>query len=101
MKLHQFGLWFQILGGFQRGQWTTSIPQHQSYQIHYDGNCLGTKFPNVLNIYNDEIDEFVIKLKNASAQCHPVIAGMNAYQIDTLSLNDFEIIPNPNYKDSP
>ncbi len=100
MKLHDFGLWFQILGGFQRGHWTTSIPQHLSYQIHYDGNWLGTKFNNVLNI--SEKDKFMIKLKHPPTLFPRVIINdIFAYEIDTLTLNDFEIIPNPNYKDSP
>ncbi len=100
MKIHDFGLWFHY---YRDGKslWSTEIPQHPSYMINYDGEWLGAKSPNGLNIYNDEVDKFIIKLKNTSARRLPDrFSGINAYEIDTLSLNDFEIIPNPNYKDT-
>jgi len=98
MKLHDFGLWFRTFSRLKDGDWSTSIPQNSQYRILYDGAWLGTKFIDQAHISENE--RFMIKLKNPITRSPRAIAnGISLYRIDTLTLDDFEIIPNPRYQE--
>jgi len=93
MKLHEFGLWFWEYD--ERGnKWSTSIPQRSTYSIWYDGEYLGVQWEGFpLRINNDS--SRIIKLKK-----HFPYDYLNAgYQIGyRLTPDDFDIIPNTDYK---
>jgi hypothetical protein len=98
MKLYDFGLWFRTFAIFKDGDWSTSIPQNSQYRIFYDGAWLGTKFIDQAHISENE--RFMIKLKNPIIHSPRVISnGISLYEIDTLTLDDFEIILNPRYQE--
>ena len=89
MKIHDFGLWFRT---WWTNKWSTIIPQTGCFRISYDGKPLGNQFADFdLRVYND--GQFIIKLKNefaVSGDCHKI--GRR------LTLDDFEIVPNSDYK---
>jgi hypothetical protein len=91
MKIHDFGLWFQT---FDSGTYSTTIPQKGNFKIIYDGSYIGFqththKFD--LRIWDDL--PYIINLKNNFKKDGPY------YSINRLiTLDDFEVIPNPDYK---
>jgi hypothetical protein len=92
VKIHDFGMWFCTWGGnINDSEWSTTIPHNPGYKIHYDGKWLGLQFHDFsLRIYTFE--PHIIKLKK------PFISHGHFYDIgQILTLDDFEIVENPNY----
>ncbi len=92
MKLQDFGLWFQ---GLTSGKWSTIIPRKYSYKIFYDGLFLGIQWSDFeLEIYN--LYPYIIVLKSKL----PVIKTCErTYAVGhRLTLDDFEIMENPDYR---
>jgi hypothetical protein len=91
MKLHHFGLWFTSDGR----EWSTKIPPNPGFKIFYDGWCIGYHSSN----YDLDIclgRPHIIKLRNE----FPVDTSIDMCNIRIgrlLTLDDFEIIPNPDY----
>jgi hypothetical protein len=90
MKIHDFGLWFKETAS---GKWSVTIPTCPHYFIYYDGRKLGKQWADFdLTICDDE--PHIIKLKKKLTQS---MAGF--YEIGRrLSLDDFEIVKNPDYR---
>ncbi len=106
MKIHDFGLWFKTYTD-DGGRWSTNIPplphRHPSYERHdgwdedyyfeifYDGVELGFQWNDFdLEVYTG--GQFIIKFKNNFKR------NQDCYEIGRrLTLDDFEIIPNPAY----
>jgi hypothetical protein len=90
MKLYHFGLWFRYVE-CDRYNWSTTIPPY-SIHIYYDGISLGDIN---LNFYMDIRHDkpHIIKLKKDFPK-------FSWYYLvgRPLTLDDFEIIENPNYK---
>ncbi len=91
MKLHHFGLWFRYVE-CDRYNWSTTIPLYTSH-IYYDGRLLGIQYRNfILWVYEGRPQ--IINLKN-----NFIMNNDGYYDIGRpLTLDDFEIIENPNYK---
>ena len=99
MKLTDFGLWFRD----SVDMWSTTIPPRGCFYIYYDGNYLGSQHPGdrTLIIYND--GPYTINLKkNFSIDGEGF--GLRYYTVYSigrlLTLDDFEIVENPHYRDS-
>ncbi len=92
MKMHDFGLWFQEAVS---KKWLVTIPKEGGFRIYYDGHDLGEQWSNFDSvIYDDE--PYIIVLKSKL----PIREGFvhkNAYD-RRITLDDFEIVINPNYK---
>jgi hypothetical protein len=94
VKIHDFGLWFGYLkhGGFHP-EWSATIPQGEGYfGILYDGVELGYQYSD-FNLMILDHQQLIMRLKYN----FPLFAGF--YRIGRpLTLDDFEIIPNPDYR---
>ena len=92
MKMHDFGLWFYSRVECEPYNWSSTIPQTAGFYIYYDGKFLGFQFHDFsLSIYKGE--PHIIKLKK------PFIYDGYFYDIGhILTLDDFEIVENPNYR---
>ncbi len=91
MKLTDFGLWFEYWSG-NNYEWSTAIPQEGDFYIVYDGVRLGHQYTDFdLGVFNDV--QFIIKLKNNFTR-----SGAYEKIGRQLTMDDFEIIPNPDYK---
>jgi hypothetical protein len=98
MKITDFGLWFLHYHDGERF-WSTSIPSActSAFAICYDGKCLGMQimnstFPLDIILKNPHM----IKLKKTYTENRwgePEIGR-------PLSLNDFDIVENPHYRNS-
>lgn len=95
MKIHDFGLWFQAYTVRGEISWSATIPQTGYFYIYYDSAPLGCQYDDFdLEVYT--FNRFIIKLKNNFAR--------NGYYYNIgrrLTLDDFEIVPNPDYKGDP
>jgi hypothetical protein len=91
VKLTDFGLWFEYCSG-NKYEWSVTIPKNPIYDICYDGYYLGKQWSDFdLVIWKDT--PHTIKLKNKFTN-----VGMY-YEIGRLlTLDDFEIVQNPDYK---
>jgi hypothetical protein len=92
VKLTDFGLWFKFWNEAARTTTrSTTIPQKGFFYILYDGVELGHQYSDFdLMIMPDQ--QFIIKLKN-NFKLHG-----DSHRIGRqLTLDDFEVIPNPNY----
>ncbi len=93
MKIHDFGLWFRYWDGVWC--WSTSIPRPLLY-IFYDGVYLGCQYANFeLCVLCDK--SHIIKFKNKllvpeSKYLRQCWLGRK------LTLDDFEIVQNADYK---
>ncbi len=88
MKLHDFGLWFQS----PNNHWSTEIPQNQSFSIYYHGECIAYQidhYPFVLQIFSGTTHTIKLKIPSVEENLLDYHVGRK------LTLNDFEIIPNP------
>ncbi len=93
------GLWFRI-GGF--GRWCKTVPRKPNFGIYYDGKYLGRQTADFDIVIHRESQAHLIapcaaphtiKLKNKFTK-----VGMY-YEIGRLlTLDDFEIVENPDYK---
>jgi len=108
MKIHEFGLWFGV--GVSNPwvltnpkEWITAIPKDRSFGVWYDGKCLGEQefgVDFILRIYYVR-RQHLIKLKGEFPRCegYPFPPYESRYNIGRpLTLEDFEVIPNPDYK---
>ncbi len=91
MRIHDFGLWFNHLYG---DELSTTIPPKGPFRIYYDGFELGTQLED-FDLYLIDYEPHLINLK-----LHfPLNRWSGDYKIGhLLTHEDFEIIPNPNYK---
>ncbi len=92
MKIHDFGLWFQEVAS---EKWSITVPQKRAIYIYYDGHYLGEQWSDfVLTIYDDE--PYMIMLKSKL----PVREGcIDTYAFGRrITLDDFEIVKNPDYR---
>jgi len=89
MKLTDFGLWFLSPGN----RWSITIPPRGVFSIWYDGYGLGVQDHDLsLEVYL--YNPYIVRLKYT----FPVDRFCN-YRIDRqLTMEDFDIIPNPNYR---
>ncbi len=95
MKIIDFGLWF--FSWMKNRGWLTTIPEKGGYEIYYDRKLLGVQWGDFdLEIYDDK--PHIINLKNKFPE--RVDYGYeNTYSVNRqLALDDFEIIPNPEYR---
>ncbi len=88
MKLHDFGLWFRTTDCYRIDdwpEWSTTIPETGGFYIYYDGKLLGCQYPNFDLVVN---------------RSHPHILKLKGWCMigRCLTLDDFEIIPNPDYE---
>jgi len=82
------GLWFRV--GF--GRWYKTVPRKPKFGIYYDGKYLGRQTAD-FDIVIWKESPHTIKLKNKFTN-----VGMY-YEIGRLlTLDDFEIVQNPDYK---
>ncbi len=86
------GLWFQ----FYNGTWSNTFPREPGYGIYYDGTPLGQQDRDFdLVIYDDR--PLIIKLKSKFQRLES--SSDQVYRIGRLlSIDDFEIVDNTNYK---
>jgi hypothetical protein len=100
MKLTDFGLWFSLwtitADNTWNWSWSTTIPRGRDYRIYYDGEILGCQDLLLdLTIYHHL--HYTIQLKNYVYKTRHGLLS-TTYSIGfLLTLDDFEIIPNPNY----
>jgi hypothetical protein len=98
VKLHDFGLWFK---GWHANVWSATIPRtgdkNFPYDIYYDGEELGWQRSN-LDLCIHICRSRIIKLKN---NFHRDWMTKDYKVGRILTIDDFEIIPNPNYKEIP
>ncbi len=97
MKITDFGLWFRTT--LDKFSWFTDIPQRdpsESFEIWYDGEPLGWQnryLNNTLSVFHNT--KYIIKMKDPRFTNH-----FNEYRIGrSLTLTDFEIIPNPDHQE--
>jgi hypothetical protein len=96
MKIHDFGLWFYYWAD-PWFEWSTKIPPKLGFKIFYDGLCIGDQFGCNFDIDSGPtVGPHIIKLRKE----FPLETFTNMYRIKIgrlLTLDDFEIIPNPDY----
>ncbi len=94
MKITDFGLWFSYYDGRERRKWLKTIPSQFAFQIYYDGAYLGWQSSNFrLEIYGHE--PYIIVFKKEFPQDH----AWFYFEIGRrLTIDDFDIIPNPKLK---
>jgi len=96
VKLHDFGLWFIIRIPHYTYIWSSAIPPESDYWIYYDGMYLGKQYSDFDLVISDDLS-LIIKLKNKFQRLPS--PSRKWYQIGRrLTIDDFEIIENPNYK---
>ncbi len=85
------GLWFSV----RDKKWSRTIPRTGSFYIYYDGEWMGCQWPNFdLTILKGK--RYIIKLKNKFCNQDRLY-----YIGRPLTLDDFEIVPNPDYPGDP
>jgi len=98
MKLTDFGLWFCHCGG---KDWSTTIPQKYgpqgTFEIFYDGRALGLYGEHSLALYIYKNLPHKINLKSKFSEGYDYWINIGR----DLTLDDFEIIPNPDYPGDP
>jgi hypothetical protein len=94
MKLTDFGLWFECWSG-NSYEWSVTIPKNPDYEIYYDGYYLGKQWSDFDLLICDN-EPHIIRLKNKFLFKK---SYRRIYSFDRpLTLDDFEIIPNPDYR---
>jgi hypothetical protein len=89
VKLHDFGLWYW---SWRTTNWSTTIPQTMEFCICYDGEVLGYQRDSLhFGIYQDK--PYIINLKSNFKK-----DGIFYQPNRLITLDDFEIIANPDYK---
>jgi hypothetical protein len=97
MKITDFGLWFSFWNYNTRiRSWSTTIPQAGSFFTLHDGWYLGYQDSSFdLTVYQDT--PCIIQLKNSFPKTLQSRKSAIYFIGRLLTLDDFEIIPNPNY----
>jgi len=98
MKITDFGLWFSLWNDNTCiWSWSATITRAGLYLIYYDGARLGYQDSSFyLTVYQDT--PWIIQLKNSFPKTIH-IRRYTTYSIGRLlTLDDFEIIANPDYK---
>ena len=98
MKLHDFGLWFET---WVANEWSKAIPKnHVAFSIWYNGVEIGwQREDGDLCVYSAQ--PYIMQVKDrftnkaAYAFCPTYSVGLD------LTLDDFEIVPNPDYPGDP
>ncbi len=96
MKLHDFGLWFY---NFFNGEWSTTVPRPRKggFYIFYDGMCLGLQFDDLsLRVSGDR--PYIIRLKNRLVATGSIFTYTLKFD-SIITLDDFEVVENPRYKE--
>ncbi len=98
MKLTDFGLWFKR---WFSNKWSISIPDTDGFNIYYDGKAIGWQRLSLdyeCSVYDSCFDSHIIQLKNKFPELGKY-QDQQSYDIGRqLTLNDFDIIPNPEYR---
>ncbi len=91
MKITDFGLWFAL----PDAKWSTTIPETGGFAIYYDGKPLGGQYTN-FHLFISTVQPLTLNLKNK-------FTYHNGYYLigRCLTMDDFELIPNPEYKEIP
>jgi hypothetical protein len=85
------GLWFR----FYNGAWSSTFPREPGYGIYYDGIPIAQHDKEFWLVIFDE-HPFTIKLKSKFQR---LVSTGEAYSVGRLlSIDDFEIVENRNYK---
>ena len=93
MKITDFGLWFKGEDDEGRFFWSSTIPQARVFYIFYDGILIVGACDHGYSLIPSYHKPYKIKIIK---DC-PLFSGI--YKIGRpLTLEDFEIIPNPDYK---
>jgi hypothetical protein len=94
VKLTDFGLWFgYLIDEDDNLGWSTTIPREGYFEMFYDGVNLATQWGDFdLEVYGD--DPYMIKFKNNFTRSMEGFHRIGR----RLTLDDFEIIPNPDYR---
>jgi len=93
VKLTDFGLWFLS----SRGQWSTTIPQAGWFSILYDGERLGYQ-GDYFNLAFPLSKRYTIRLTKPFPIVRSGPYSLPRYDIGhRLTMDDFEIVENPNY----
>jgi hypothetical protein len=88
VKITDFGLWFAL----PDTKWSTTIPETGGFTIYYDGKYLGYHSYD-FDLFVNAFNPFTLKFKNK------FIYHNDSYLIGRcLTMDDFEIIANPDYK---
>ncbi len=97
MKLTDFGLWFGI---WRDGswKWSTTIPPKADFSIYYDGRLLGRQDSRFTLIVRLPDKYLGIRMKNPFDYCQLWDGEYQVYIGRLLTLDDFSIELNPDYK---
>jgi hypothetical protein len=98
MKIYDFGLWFYQVSDYfmgDKGTWFTNIPDYDAFDIYYDGFFLGHQSA-ACQLYISKVVPYKINLKNRFRRVEHTHSSFNIKR--RLTLDDFDIIPNPEYK---
>ncbi len=98
MQITDFGLWFRLWNTPSGHQWSTTISQYSGpLLIYYDGWTLGLHYYDSdfeLQVWDD--GPHIIALKSVFPK-----VGEGWYRVDRrLTMDDFDIVENPNYEGS-
>lgn len=94
MKLHDFGLWFKCWdSNTQAWNLATTPPKEEFFYIFYDGLCLGQQRARNPELYTNPWMKYKIKLKTHFQEKPRGIFYIGRH----LTLDDFEIIEDPEY----
>ncbi len=97
MKITDFGLWFRLWNDNTRiRSWSTTIPREVDYWIYYDGVQLGFQ-DSLFDLAFYQDTPCIIQLKNSFPKTIQTRRYATYFIGRLLTLDDFEIIPNPNY----
>ena len=96
MKLHDFGLWFWEYSGWGY-KWSATVPRQGGFYMYYDGELLGVQ-DNDLNLTVTGDRPYIIRLKNRLVATGSIFTY--TLKLDSIiTLDDFDIIPNPDYQE--
>jgi hypothetical protein len=95
---YKSGLWFAEygeLGDLPIRGWSTTIPEGKFFGIYYDGGNLGLQSKGELHVYTNSYNKHVMKIIPNIKQNF-----FGEYLLHrSLTLDDFEIIPNPDHQE--
>ncbi len=93
MKLYDFGLWFHCYAfSRSRYEWSTTIPQEDGFHIAYDGMILGWHSATLSDTVIYDYMPYIIRFKEN-------FNSLGKHPGSPLSMDDFDIVPNHDYKE--